>query len=212
MFERSVRIDGTIYREHEATRITHDIGKRTTVRIRSSAGRERRDDQHQLPLDVGMTFQEAEEAVMALPFYAECEDPLAGELSELEELAEQQAALIDEVAVMLDDESAATVPQAFREWEPGAAYAIGDRRRYDGILYKCISPHTSDEAYPPSTAVSLWAAIIASDDPDNPLPWVQPDSTNPYMKGDRVTHGGKIWESDIDYNVFEPGVAGWTEV
>ena len=41
--------------------------------------------------------------------------------------------------------------------------------------------------------------------------WEQPDSTNPYMKGDKVTHGGKTWVSDIDNNVWEPGVYGWSE-
>ena len=42
--------------------------------------------------------------------------------------------------------------------------------------------------------------------------WEQPDSTNPYAKGDKVTHNGKTWVSDIDGNVWEPGVYGWTEV
>lgn len=25
----------------------------------------------------------------------------------------------------------------------------------------------------------------------------------------KVRHNGKVWISDIDFNVFEPGVAGW---
>ena len=37
----------------------------------------------------------------------------------------------------------------------------------------------------------------------------QPDSTNPYSKGDKVTHNGKMWVSTIDNNVWEPGVYGW---
>ena len=32
------------------------------------------------------------------------------------------------------------------------------------------------------------------------------------MIGDKVTHNGKTWVSVIDYNVYEPGVAGWNEV
>lgn len=39
----------------------------------------------------------------------------------------------------------------------------------------------------------------------------QLDSTNPYTKGDKVTHNGKTWISDIDNNVWEPGVYGWME-
>ena len=44
------------------------------------------------------------------------------------------------------------------------------------------------------------------------LPWEQPESTNPYMTGDRVTHNGKTWQSTVDNNVWEPGVYGWIEV
>ena len=42
--------------------------------------------------------------------------------------------------------------------------------------------------------------------------WEQPSSVNPYMKGDKVTHNGKTWESSIDNNVWEPSVYGWVEV
>ena len=62
-------------------------------------------------------------------------------------------------------------------------------------------------------AVSLFAKILT--DPNGAiLPWVQPDSTNPYMKGDRVTFDGKTYESTIDSNVWSPRAypAGWREV
>jgi hypothetical protein len=44
--------------------------------------------------------------------------------------------------------------------------------------------------------------------------WTQPDSTNPYMKGDRVIFEGKIYESTIDGNVWSPAdyPAGWQEI
>ena len=42
--------------------------------------------------------------------------------------------------------------------------------------------------------------------------WSQPSSVNPYMAGDKVTHQGLIWESNIDNNVWEPGVYGWTQI
>lgn len=48
--------------------------------------------------------------------------------------------------------------------------------------------------------------------PDEPtaIPeWAQPDSTNPYMSGDKVRHNGSIWQSNVDNNVWEPGVYGW---
>jgi hypothetical protein len=42
--------------------------------------------------------------------------------------------------------------------------------------------------------------------------WEQPDSTNPYMTGDKVSHNDKIWVSIVDNNVWEPGAYGWDEV
>ena len=48
-------------------------------------------------------------------------------------------------------------------------------------------------------------------DPETITECEHPDSTNPYMQGDKVTHNGKTWISDIDGNVWEPGVYGWSE-
>ena len=43
-----------------------------------------------------------------------------------------------------------------------------------------------------------------------------PDSTNPYIKGDKVMHNNKVWESQVDNNTWEPDVIGtetlWIEV
>ena len=48
-------------------------------------------------------------------------------------------------------------------------------------------------------------------DPDLIPEWIQPDSTNAYMTGDKVMHNGRTWISTIDNNVWEPGVYGWEE-
>ena len=43
--------------------------------------------------------------------------------------------------------------------------------------------------------------------------WIQPTgSTDAYALGDRVTHNGKMWESLVNANVWEPGVSQWREV
>ena len=63
----------------------------------------------------------------------------------------------------------------------------------------------------PTEAPSLFAKVLIPD-PDVIPKWEQPDSTNPYSKGDKVTHAGKTWESDLDGNVWAPGVYGWTEI
>lgn len=119
-------------------------------------------------------------------------------------------AKIEELVTALDDEEALEVMEFFPNWRAGETYAVGDRKRYDGILYKCLIAHTSQDSWNPKDAVSLWAKVLI---PSGGIPdWEQPESTNPYMKGDKVKHNNKTWVSDIDYNVYEPGVYGWSEV
>lgn len=123
--------------------------------------------------------------------------------------------VMDTAGAMLTDEQAATVPTLYRAWENGVDYAVGDRRTYNGTLFKCLQAHTSQETWNPADAPSLWAKVLIPDPTVIPE-WEQPDSTNPYMKGDKVTHNGKTWISLIDNNTWEPGVIGteslWSEV
>lgn len=118
--------------------------------------------------------------------------------------------IIDEILDILTDDQALVVPDAFHDWKSGIVYNVGDRVKFNKLLYKCLQSHTSQPYWSPDVSPSLWA-IIRSGEGDEILPWVQPDSTNPYMKGDKVTHVGKTWVSDIDNNVWEPGVYGWVE-
>lgn len=131
------------------------------------------------------------------------------------EAAQQLRATMDTAVGMLTNEQAVKVVALFPLWNPQATYAVGDRVRYAGNLYRCLQPHTAQETWNPVDAPSLWAKVLT--DPSGAvLPWEQPDSTNPYMKGDKVTHNGKTWESLVDNNVWEPGVTGtenlWKEV
>lgn len=42
--------------------------------------------------------------------------------------------------------------------------------------------------------------------------WVQPlGAHDAYSKGAKVSHNGEKWTSDVDGNVWEPGVYGWTK-
>lgn len=126
------------------------------------------------------------------------------------EQARRLRAVMEMQATLLTDETALTVPELFPRWEP-RAYETGERIRFNGVLYRCVQAHPANETYAPDVAVSLWAQVLIPD-PEVISEWVQPDSTNPYMRGDKVTHNGKTWVSDIDYNVFEPSVAGWSVV
>lgn len=118
---------------------------------------------------------------------------------------------IQKVRTSADDETAVKAKDLYPEWRTETAYAVGDRVLYDETLYKCLQTHTSQNTWTPDTAVSLWAVVLIPD-PEVIPDWIQPESTNPYMKGDKVKHNGKTWVSDVDGNVWEPGVYGWSEV
>ena len=131
------------------------------------------------------------------------------------ELARKLRPLIEKASVSLDDVDALDGVQLFPVWSPAGVYAAGERVSNNGILYRCLQGHTAQETWNPVDAPSLWAKVLIPD-PDVIPAWEQPDSTNPYMKGDKVTHNGKTWASLVDNNTWEPGLTGtetvWTEV
>lgn len=101
--------------------------------------------------------------------------------------------------------------EIFPEWNPdGYDYFAGERVSYEGNLYRCIQNHKSQADWAPDTAVSLWVEVS---DPAIEWPeWKQPAGAHDaYNKGDKVSHLDKHWISDIDANVYEPSVYGWTE-
>lgn len=128
------------------------------------------------------------------------------------EQARAYRAAIVKAAEALADEDALTAPMLFERWSPdGVAYVTGTRLYYNGVLYKVLQDHTSQASWNPSDAPSLFAKVLIPD-PQVIPEWEQPESTNPYMTGDKVRHNGKVWISTIDNNVWEPGVYGWDEV
>lgn len=111
----------------------------------------------------------------------------------------------------LTDEEAVENVELFPSWKVGVEYEVGDRVRYEEVLYSVLQAHTSQDDWTPDIAVSLFAKVLIPD-PGVIPDWEQPSSTNPYMIGDKVRHVEKIWISTIDNNVWEPGVWGWDEV
>ena len=100
----------------------------------------------------------------------------------------------------------------YPDWVPEKyPYFAGERVSYDGSYYRCIQNHTSQVDWAPDVAVSLW---VTTSDPSEEYPeWKQPaGSHDAYQKGDKVSHNEKHWTSDVDNNVWEPSVYGWTEV
>ena len=127
------------------------------------------------------------------------------------ERARQLRTQIEQLAQTLDDSVALDYVELFTSWATDTTYEAGARVRYNGILYKCLQTHTSQSTWTPADAPSLWAQVLIPD-PEVIPEWIQPDSTNPYMKGDKVTHNGKTWICNVDNNVWEPGVYGWDEI
>ena len=106
---------------------------------------------------------------------------------------------IEEVAATLTDETAVNYAGMFPAWSGNSfSYSVGDRVRYNGVLYKCLQAHTSQSSWSPAESPSLWAAVLSGQDGTEIGEWTQPDSTNAYMIGDRVTHNGSTWESTVD--------------
>ena len=117
---------------------------------------------------------------------------------------------IESLADDMDDTNAYNYPDLFPYWRVLKSYAPGERVRFEHELYKCLQAHTSQADWTPDKAVSLWVEVT---DPAIEWPaWKQPTgSHDAYSKGDKVTHNGHRWTSDIDANVYEPGVYGWTD-
>lgn len=113
--------------------------------------------------------------------------------------------------VTANDEAALTGKDLYPLWNETAIYKKDQRVRFNNVLYKCLQSHTAQATWTPTDAPSLWAKVLIPD-PEVIPEWEQPESTNPYMKGDKVKHNGKTWVSTVDNNVWEPGVYGWTEV
>lgn len=108
----------------------------------------------------------------------------------------------------LTDEQAEECTELFPAWEAGTTYAIGDRRKYDGLLYKCVQAHTSQEGWEPPQVPALWVRTSTEEWPE----WIQPTGAHDaYNAGDKVSHNGSHWISNINANVYEPGVYGWRQ-
>ena len=116
------------------------------------------------------------------------------------------------------DAQALRVPSLYADWEAleiGAHLTKGQRVNYKGVLYNVLSDHDKQAQWTPEAASSLFAKVLIPD-PEVIPDWEQPGPENAYSKGDKVRHKGKIWESLVDNNVWEPGVVGtegqWKEV
>ena len=115
---------------------------------------------------------------------------------------------IEQASAWTDDADALELVELFPKWAFPKAYIVGERVQHNGLLYKCVQAHTSQEDWVPDVTPALWVRVSVDEWPE----WIQPQgSADAYMIGNKVTHNDKRWTSDVDNNVWEPGVYGWSE-
>lgn len=109
----------------------------------------------------------------------------------------------------LTDEQAESVTELYPYWAVDVDYAVGDRRQYDGLLYRCVQGHRSQADWTPPAVPALWVRTWTDEYPE----WVQPTGAHDaYNIGDKCSYQGKHWICTVDGNVYPPDVYGWEEV
>lgn len=124
--------------------------------------------------------------------------------------AEEIRGKVENMTTYIPDEEAEAETWAFPAWVAPHDYVVGDRIRYNGLLYKVVQAHTSQADWTPDATPALYARIS---DPTVEWPeWIQPTGAqDAYSIGDKVSHNDKHWISNANANVWEPGVYGWDE-
>ena len=89
----------------------------------------------------------------------------------------------------------------------------------DGVLYRSITgtqERPTELLYHPKYVPTLLEKVEEGGEeaPSEEYPeWVRPTGAHDaYAQGAKVSHNGKKWTSNVENNVWEPGVYGWTEV
>ena len=103
----------------------------------------------------------------------------------------------------------------YDEWKSGLSVKVGERYRHADKLYEVIQAHSTQADWTPDKIPTLFKEVTPSEDetgteiiPD----WKQPTGGHDaYKKGDKVTFGGKVYESLIDGNSWSPTAypQGW---
>lgn len=116
---------------------------------------------------------------------------------------------IEQAAALQSDEQALENIYLYPEWKVGID-AIKDKRyRYTDKLYNCNQSHKTQADWTPDKTPALFTEVSLDEYPE----WKQPTGAqDAYAKDAKVSHNEKHWISNVDGNVWEPGVYGWTEV
>ena len=133
-------------------------------------------------------------------------------VTDLEDQASIQAQLDDKIAELKAPTEGSGQPwqDSYPLWAVDVAVDVGYVAIYQGIGYEVIQAHTTAATWAPPATPALWKPFVPES--EGPQPWVQPlGSEDAYPLGAQVTHLGNLWTSDVDANVWEPGVSQWTD-
>jgi hypothetical protein len=130
------------------------------------------------------------------------------------QMAQLRRALQKFALTLTDESEMMEIAELYPAWAAGKNYAPGDTVKFgenaDGEtqLYSALQGHASQPGWEPAQVSALWKAVGYTTD-GTPI-WTQPlGAGDAYQTGDQVSHGGQIWVSTADGNVWEPGVYGW---
>ena len=119
-------------------------------------------------------------------------------------------AMIERASASLPDNDALEAVELFPAWQSGEAYAINDRLRYGGKLYRVVQEHTSQADWKPDSTPALYTEVAA---PGEIPVWRQPTGAqDAYNTGDKVYYpnvGDTIYICTVDGNAYAPDVYGW---
>lgn len=123
--------------------------------------------------------------------------------------ARQMRAQLDNITKDFTDEQAVANKELYPDWKSGVELSVGEVVLYADELYRVIQAHTSQADWTPDVAFPLFVKISVEEFPQ----WKQPTGAHDaYNTGDKVTYDDKHWQSEVDANIWQPGVYGWTEV
>ena len=110
----------------------------------------------------------------------------------------------------IDEVTASEHANMFLAWQENMQCKAGMFLQHEGRLYRVLQDHTSQADWLPDLTAALYKAIGFNEEG---IPyWSQPISQqDSYMKDAEVVNpdDGSVWVSDLDYNVWKPGVYGW---
>lgn len=117
------------------------------------------------------------------------------------ELAKKLRPIIEHSSAALPDEIALQGVQLFPVWTSGLSVKKDERYQYNGVLYRVVQEHTTQDEWTPDKTPAMWTVVSLEEWPE----FVQPTGVHDaYNKGDKVTFNGEHYICVIDSCTWSP--------